>query len=261
MDELIIALPFRTEKKIIKLVRLADFYGIRVRIIPDFFKLFGDNFNVYTLGNTPIVNINEGPLDDYSNALLKRIFDICFSLLILILFFPVFLITTLLIKFTSKGPIFYRPERVGYKNNTFKVFKFRTMHHTNEDDGKKSTIKNDPRVISVGKFLRKYNLDEIPQFFNIIKGDMSIVGPRPHRIYLDKELQYSIDKYMIRHYIKPGLSGWAQVNGWRGPTHTKEQQEQRTKHDLWYLRNWTFWLDIKIIWKTVFGKKSRINAF
>ena len=261
VDELIIALPFRSEKRIINLVQLADFYGIRVRMIPDFFKLFGDNFNVYTLGNTPIVNINEGPLDNYSNALLKRIFDICFSLLILILFSPVFLITSLLIKFTSKGPIFYRPERVGYKNNTFKVFKFRTMHHTNEDDGKKSTIKNDPRIISIGKFLRKYNLDEIPQFLNVIRGEMSVVGPRPHRIYLDKELQYSVDKYMIRHYIKPGLSGWAQVNGWRGPTHTKEQQEQRTKHDLWYLRNWTFWLDIKIIWKTVFGKKSRISAF
>jgi len=261
VDELILALPFKTEEKINKLVQLADFYGIRVKMIPDFFKLFGDNFKIYSIGMIPIVNVNEGPLDNYLNSFLKRIFDICFSLFMLILSLPVFLTITIIIKMTSKGPIFYRPIRVGYKNNAFKVFKFRTMYHTNEDDGKKSAIRNDPRITPFGKLLRRYNLDEIPQFLNVFKGEMSTVGPRPHRVYLDKELQYSINKYMTRHYIKPGLTGWAQVYGWRGPTQTQEQKEQRTKHDLWYLRNWTFWLDIKIIFMTIFSKKSIINAF
>lgn len=261
VDELILALPFKNEEKINKLVQLADFYGIRVKMIPDFFKLFGDNFKVYSIGKIPIVNINEGPLDNYFSSLLKRIFDICFSLFILILSLPVFLTITIIIKIISKGPIFYRPVRVGYENNTFKIFKFRTMYYTNEDDGKKSTIRNDPRILPFGTLLRRYNLDEIPQFLNILKGEMSTVGPRPHRVYLNKELQCSINKYMTRHYIKPGLTGWAQVNGWRGPTQTQEQKEQRTKHDLWYLRNWTFWLDIKIVFMTGFGRKSRINAF
>lgn len=261
VDELILALPLRTEIKITKLLHLADFYGIHVRMIPDFFKLLGGNFKIYSLGKIPIVNINEVPLDNYFNSLLKRIFDICFSFFTLILFLPVSFIIILIIKLTSKGHIFYRPVRVGYQNNTFKVFKFRTMYHTNKDDDKKSTIKDDPRIIPIGKFLRKYNLDELPQLLNVIKGDMSTVGPRPHRVFLDKELQYSVNKYMMRHYIKPGLTGWAQVNGWRGPTQTQEQKEQRTKHDLWYLRNWTFWLDIKITFMTIFGRKSRINAF
>jgi len=261
VDELFLALPLRTETKINKLLHLADFYGIRVRMIPDFFKLLGGNFKIYSLGKIPVVNINEVPLDNYFNSFLKRIFDICFSLFILVLSLPVFLIITIIIKIISKGPIFYRPLRVGYKNNVFKIFKFRTMCHNNEDDGKKSTIRNDPRIMPFGKLLRRYNLDEIPQFLNIFKGDMSTVGPRPHRVYLDKELQYSVNKYMNRHYIKPGLTGWAQVNGWRGPTQTQEQKEQRTKHDLWYLRNWTFWLDIKITFMTIFGRKSRINVF
>jgi len=261
VDELIVALPLRVEGKINKLFQIADFYGIRIRIIPDFFKLLGENFKIYSLGKIPIINVNEMPLDNYINSFIKRIFDICFSLFMLILFLPIFLTITIIIKITSKGPIFYRPVRVGYKNNAFKVFKFRTMYHTNEDDGKKSTIRNDPRIISFGKLLRRYNLDEIPQFLNVFRGDMSTVGPRPHRVYLDKELQYSINKYMTRHYIKPGLTGWAQIYGWRGPTQTQEQKEQRTKHDLWYLRNWTFWLDIKIVFMTIFGKKSRINAF
>lgn len=261
VDELILALPLRTETKINKLLHLADFYGIRIRMIPDFFKLLGGNFKIYSLGKIPIVNINEVPLDNYFNSLQKRIFDICFSFFTLLLFLPVFFIIILIIKLTSKGHIFYRPVRVGYQNNTVKVFKFRTMYHTNKDDDKKSTIKDDPRIIPIGNFLRKYNLDELPQLLNVIKGDMSMVGPRPHRVFLDKELQYSVNKYMMRHYIKPGLTGWAQVNGWRGPTQTQEQKEQRTKHDLWYLWNWTFWLDIKIIFMTVFSRKSRINAF
>ena len=135
------------------------------------------------------------------------------------------------------------------------------MHHTEETDQSKSTIKHDPRITKSGKLLRKWNIDELPQFWNVLKGDMSVVGPRPHRLFLDKLLQDDVDSYMMRHYIRPGITGWAQVNGWRGPTETKEQRVERTKHDIWYIQNWTFWLDIKIIFLTLFGKKTRLNAF
>ena len=128
-------------------------------------------------------------------------------------------------------------------------------------NGTKSTVKNDPRITRVGNFLRKYDLDELPQFINVLKGDMSVVGPRPHRTFLHNDFRAIVSKYMIRHYVKPGLTGWAQVNGWRGPATTLEQKTGRVKHDLWYIANWTFFLDIKIIFMTVFSKSARKNAF
>lgn len=128
-------------------------------------------------------------------------------------------------------------------------------------NGTKSTVKNDPRITRVGRFLRKYDLDELPQFINVLRGEMSVVGPRPHRVNLQNDFRKIVDEYMVRHYIKPGLSGWAQVNGWRGPTETVRQKTERIKHDLWYIENWSLWLDIKIVFLTVFGRKSRQNAF
>ena len=128
-------------------------------------------------------------------------------------------------------------------------------------NGTKSTVKNDPRITKIGKYLRKYDLDELPQFLNVLKGDMSVVGPRPHRVNLQHDFRKIVNDYMIRHYVKPGITGWAQVNGWRGPTETSEQKKERVRHDLWYIENWSFILDIKIIFLTVFGKKTRKNAF
>jgi putative colanic acid biosynthesis UDP-glucose lipid carrier transferase len=130
-----------------------------------------------------------------------------------------------------------------------------------EVGGTLSTVKDDPRITRIGKILRKYNLDELPQFFNVFLGDMSIVGPRPHRHFLNQQMKEHIEKYMIRHYFRPGITGWAQVNGWRGPTETEEQISQRTAHDLWYIENWSFLLDLKIVWMTLFSRKSRLNAF
>lgn len=158
---------------------------------------------------------------------------------------------------------------VSYGNNTsqkyskpFKLYKFRSMKENDEAlGGKLSTSKNDPRITRLGKILRKYSLDELPQFMNVLQGYMSVVGPRPHRRYLNQELQGCVIRYMIRHYVKPGITGWAQVNGWRGPTDTEEQKRQRTLHDLWYIKNWSFWLDIKIILLTVLGKKTSQGAF
>ena len=135
------------------------------------------------------------------------------------------------------------------------------VHDDSLNQNFKSTQENDPRITSFGKIIRKLSIDELPQFLNVLKGDMSVVGPRPHRIHLNNILQLKVKNYMVRHYVKPGITGWAQVNGWRGPTETKEQREQRTFHDLWYLENWTFILDIKIIFMTLFGNKTNKNVF
>ena len=192
---------------------------------------------------------------------MKRFFDIFFSIFALVLVSPLLIIIGLLVKLTSSGPVLYVAERVGMGGAIFKMYKFRTMNHSRESQETFSTLENDSRITPLGHFLRKTNLDEVPQFFNVLKGEMSVVGPRPHRVSLDKKLQNEVAKYMIRRHIKPGITGWAQVNGWRGPTNTEEQKIQRTRHDIWYIKNWTFWLDIKIIFLTLFGKKTWENAF
>jgi putative colanic acid biosysnthesis UDP-glucose lipid carrier transferase len=261
IDELYIVLSVSDENEIKELIRVADFFGTRVRMVPSFYKLFERNFEMIFFQGIPVVNANEIPLDKYYNWLYKRVFDVVFSVLSILVTFPLMILIGILIKLTSKGPVLYAPQRVGIEGKLFKMYKFRTMKWTRENNEKLSTTKNDPRITPVGRFLRKSNLDELPQFFNVLNGDMSVVGPRPHRLHLDKKFQNEVDKYMIRHYIKPGITGWAQVNGWRGPTENKEQKKQRTLHDLWYLENWTFLLDLKIILLTIFGKRARTNAF
>jgi putative colanic acid biosynthesis UDP-glucose lipid carrier transferase len=260
-DELFIVVSTSTGNELGKIVEIADYYGIRVRIVPGFYQLLDRNFDMNLFNNIPVINVNEIPLDNYYNSLYKKLFDIFFSLFVLVLVSPLLIIIGLLVKLTSKGPMLYVAERVGMGGDIFRLYKFRTMYHTGKNQEVLSTREKDSRVTRLGRFLRKTDLDELPQFFNVIKGDMSVVGPRPHRVYLDKKLQDEVDKYMIRHYIKPGITGWAQVNGWRGPTNTEEQKIQRIRHDLWYIKNWTFRLDIKIILLTLLGKKTRKNAF
>jgi Undecaprenyl-phosphate glucose phosphotransferase len=261
IDELFIAVSSSDEDEIKQLVEIADYHGARVRMVPTFFKLFERNFQVNLFSNIPIINVNDIPLDNYYSALYKRVFDILFSLINLVILSPLLLLIALLIKLTSRGPVIYVPKRVGVDGNVFKLFKFRTMYFTPRVHENLSTQENDARITPLGRLLRRFNLDELPQFVNVLMSDMSVVGPRPHRMYLEKVMQNSVDKYMVRHYVKPGITGWAQVNGWRGPTETEEQKVQRTKHDLWYIKNWSFWLDIKIIFLTLIGKKSRVNAF
>lgn len=263
VDELFIVVTSPSEDVIRDLVEVADYHGARVHMVPTFYKLFGQDFEIDHLGNIPVINLNQFPLDYYYNSVYKRVFDLVFSFTVLVLLSPFLAAIALLVKVTSRGPVVYVPQRVGMGGNVFNTLKFRTMYHSVEetDNREVSTRPNDTRITPLGKFLRKFSLDELPQFVNVLKGDMSVVGPRPHRVYLDKVLQDSVDKYMQRHYIKPGVTGWAQVNGWRGPTETEEQKVQRTRHDLWYIRNWSLWLDIKIIFLTLFGKKTRKNAF
>ncbi|SIT75433.1 exopolysaccharide biosynthesis polyprenyl glycosylphosphotransferase [Pontibacter indicus] len=262
VDEIIVALPIKVPKKVKRLINAADYHGIRVKYVPDFQGVFGQSYKLRRYGSLDAINVRHVPLDNQLASVAKFIFDKIFSSSALILLFPVLALIAVLIKLESSGPVFYCPIRVGKGGRPFRLYKFRSMSVCDSTSGGKlSTKAGDERITRFGRLLRKYSLDELPQFINVMLGDMSVVGPRPHRSYLNHQFQASEDKYMIRHYCKPGITGWAQVNGWRGPTETKEQKSQRTKHDLWYVENWSLLLDFKIIYLTVFGKKTHNSVF
>jgi Undecaprenyl-phosphate glucose phosphotransferase len=262
VDEIVIALPVKPSKKVRNILAAADYHGIRVKYIPDYQSLFGKNYKAMRYGQIDVVNVRQLPLDETFSFFIKNTFDKVFATAALLCLSPAFLLIALLIKLESPGPVFYAPTRIGKAGKPFRVFKFRSMRVNDEaTGGLLSTQKDDPRITRLGRILRKYSLDELPQFFNVLLGDMSVVGPRPHRSFLNQQFQESVDKYMVRHYFKPGITGWAQVNGWRGPTDTKEQKAQRTLHDLWYVENWSLWLDIKIIYLTIFSRKAHSSAF
>lgn len=263
VDEILIALPYESSgKRIQHIIREADHEGVRVSYVPDYQGLFGINSKYDHDGQLNTINVRQLPLDEIYAAIEKATFDFIFSAVVLILISPILLAIAILIKLDSPGPVFYCPIRVGKGGRNFKLYKFRTMLVNDAaTNGTLSTQKNDPRITRVGRVLRKYSLDELPQFLNVLLGDMSVVGPRPHRNFLNQQMKEHVDKYMLRYYFRPGITGWAQVNGWRGPTETEEQIAMRTNHDLWYIENWSFLLDLKIIWMTIFGRKVHNNAF
>ena len=190
------------------------------------------------------------PLQEPGNRLLKRAFDIAFSLTVCICLLPIILVVGIIIKLSSPGPIFFKQARTGLDGSTFYCYKFRSMHVNKDADSVQAT-EHDPRKFPFGNFMRKTNIDELPQFFNVLKGDMSIVGPRPHMLHHTEMYGKLIDKYMVRLFCKPGITGWAQVNGFRGETKELWQMEDRVKCDIWYVEHWTPWLDLLIIAKTV----------
>ena len=262
VDAICITLGSQNQEKIKRAISIADYHGIRVNLVPENLKYLGNNFSSSTLGGLNMIPLRNIPLDNKFNALSKKVFDFIFALIAIILLSPVYLIIALAIFLDRKGPIIYAPVRKGEAQGTFRCYKFRTMSDCdNPINGTRSTEKDDPRITRLGKYLRKFDLDELPQFFNVLKGEMSVVGPRPHRPFLAQDFRKIVNDYMVRHYVKPGVTGWAQVNGWRGPTDTVEQKEQRVKHDLWYIENWSLLLDLKIIFLTVWSKRSRKNAF
>ena len=211
--------------------------NLHLRLIPE---LYGDV--------TLFTNRRE-PLTFIENKFLKRTFDIVVSALTCLVLLPFLPIVALIIKMQSPGPLFFVQNRTGLNGHTFKCYKFRSMHVNNQADTLQAT-KDDPRKFPFGEFMRKTNIDEFPQFFNVLKGDMSIVGPRPHMMLHTEMYGKLIDKYMVRHFCRPGITGWAQVTGFRGETKELWQMEERIRRDIWYLENWTFWLDLKIIFKT-----------
>ncbi len=203
------------------------------------------------LGDVPYLSFYKEPLSIAGNRMLKRTFDICFSLAFLCTLFPIiFVIVAIITKITMPGPIFFRQQRNGLNDKIFYCLKFRSMK-VNADADKVQATKNDPRKTKWGNIMRKTNIDELPQFINVLKGDMSIVGPRPHMLKHTEEYSKLIDKYMVRHFVKPGITGWSQVTGFRGETKELSQMEGRVKGDIWYIEHWSFWLDLYIIYKTI----------
>jgi putative colanic acid biosysnthesis UDP-glucose lipid carrier transferase len=252
-------LPKSTVQNIIQLCRnrFIDFEVVPIGV--DFFER---GIQVEQLAHLPIFRRKREPLCELQNKILKRSFDILFSLAVILLVFPVlFPIVMLLIKLESRGPIFFLQRRTGYWNKPFYCIKFRTMT-VNDGSDHQQAKKGDSRITWIGSILRKTNIDELPQFFNVLKGDMSIVGPRPHMIKHTEDYSELIDRYMIRHEVKPGITGWAQVNGWRGPTEKLYQMDKRVEFDVNYIENWNFWFDCKCIFLTVFNMiKGEDNAF
>ncbi|WP_320167909.1 undecaprenyl-phosphate glucose phosphotransferase [Mangrovibacterium marinum] len=235
--------------------------GIRVRFIPDNQRWFKSRMNMESVGSLAVFNPQEIPLDDIAARISKRAFDILFSSLTIVFLLSWLLpIMAIIIKLNSKGPVFFVQNRTGMNNRDFPCIKFRSMAPNKNADQMQAT-KNDNRVTSVGRFMRKTNIDELPQFFNVLWGQMSVVGPRPHMLKHTKEYSALIDTYMTRHYVKPGITGWAQVNGYRGETDELWKMEKRVAYDREYMENWSLWWDVVIIWQTVFSPKSRENAF
>lgn len=268
LDDIIVTMPMRDESQLAKIVSVGEREGKRVRIIPHF-ERFGGSGKVHlgTLGNLPIITLRSLPLDMSDNKLYKRLFDIVFSALVVTLVLSWLLpIIALIIKASSRGPVFFKQERWGLNNRSIICYKFRSMQVDSKDvdeaGGYQQARKNDPRITPIGRFLRKTNLDELPQFINVLLGSMSVVGPRPHPVPLNMLSKDVIENYMLRHWVKPGITGWAQVNGYRGETRQPYLMKKRVEFDVWYCENWTFWLDLQIIVQTLVNMvKGEKNAY
>ncbi len=240
---------------IYKLIQLADEHCIHFHIIPDTSVFVNRQCYINYISGVPVISLRIEPLEVLSNRIIKEVFDIVFSFLVVVLILSWMIpIIGLLIRLESKGPVFFKQIRSGKGNKKFACIKFRSMR-INELANEIQASKNDERLTRVGKFLRRTSLDEFPQFLNVLKGDMSVVGPRPHMLKHTMEYSKMMNQYMVRHFLKPGITGWAQVNGFRGEINCFEKLQRRVEHDLWYLENWSLWLDIKIILMTV------VNAF
>jgi putative colanic acid biosynthesis UDP-glucose lipid carrier transferase len=254
VDEVFLALPSSQAEQINFVIDCCEKKQVQVNVINDFSRIGSGALRITTYAGFPVVGLRYFPLDDSENRIFKRSFDILFSLLFLVLIFSWLApIIALLIKLNSRGPIFFKQDRWGLNNEKIVCFKFRTMRHAiaEVETEFKQAGKNDERVTSLGRFLRKTSLDELPQFLNVFKGDMSVVGPRPHPIPLSMESKDIVQNYMMRHLVKPGITGWAQVNGSRGEVQSPAEMRRRVAFDLWYIENWSFWLDCQIIFQTV----------
>lgn len=260
IDDIYISLPMASQPRVMGLLDQLKDSTVSIYFVPDFFifNLIQAKFNY--IASTPVVCICETPLLGMS-AVSKRLLDLIFSLGILSLIWPVMLLVAIAVKTTSKGPILFKQSRYGMDGKSIGVYKFRSMKVLDNGDTVKQATKNDSRLTPIGAFIRKTSLDELPQFLNVLEGSMSIVGPRPHANAHNEYYRKLIKGYMIRHKVKPGITGWAQVNGLRGETETIDKMEKRINYDLDYLRNWSVWLDIKIIFKTILTVIKKDNAY
>lgn len=258
LDEIGITLALEDYDFLEEIVNICEKSGVHTKFIPDYNRVIPSSPYLEDLGGLAVVNIRRVPLTNTANMLVKRLMDVFGAILLIIVFLPFMLIAAIGIKLTSKGPLIFKQERVGLHNRPFKMYKFRTMEVQKEEEEKKGwTTKNDPRVTKIGKILRKTSIDEMPQFFNVLKGDMSLVGPRPERPLFVEKFREEIPRYMIKHQVRPGITGWAQVNGYRGDTSIRK----RIEFDLYYIENWTFGFDLKILFLTIFKGFINKNAY
>ena len=258
LDEIAITLPLGQYGRLKEIVGQCEKSGVHTKFIPDYAGIIPDRPYTEDIQGLPVINIRHVPLTNTLNSLIKRLVDIVGSIIGIILSSPVMIVSAILIKATSDGPVIFAQERVGLHNKPFQMYKFRTMiEQTETEEAKAWTTKNDPRVTKVGRFLRRTSLDELPQLFNILFGQMSLVGPRPERPQFVEKFKEEIPRYMIKHQVRPGLTGWAQINGLRGDTSI----EKRIEHDLYYIENWTLEFDIKILLLTIFRGFINKNAY
>jgi len=253
VDEVVIALPHSDMEKFGDLIDTCENFPVRVRIIPDYFRFMSPRFGISRLGMFPLISIRANPLEQLGWQFCKRFFDLAFTLLLFVgVFSWLWPLLILLIKMTSPGPIFFKQERWGIKNRRIVCYKFRSMVKESRDVDEHGhylqATRGDQRVTRLGSFLRRSNLDELPQFINVLKGEMSVIGPRPHPTPMNLEAKNSIRKYQLRHLVKPGITGWAQVNGFRGETCNPDLLRKRVEYDLWYIENWSLLLDLRIVW-------------
>ena len=258
VDEILLAVPACRYSEVPDLMKAAERLTLPIRAVID----FGDHMVVrerlFQVGRLQILDLTATPADSLKYAFAKRIFDVVFAIAAIALTAPVMLLIAIAIKLTSAGPIFFAQERVGLNGKTFRMYKFRSMKVASRKESDSVwTVANDPRCTLIGAFLRKTSMDELPQFFNVLKGDMSVVGPRPERPGFVKKFLGEVSRYNYRHRLKVGITGWAQVNGWRGDTSIR----RRVEHDLYYLQNWTLFFDIRIIFLTLFSRYRNKNAY
>jgi putative colanic acid biosysnthesis UDP-glucose lipid carrier transferase len=254
LQELYVPIPMGNILEARHLLREAEEQCVRLKFIPVISEKFGFPYlKIEYLGRVPVVSLRKEPLEEVDNQLRKRAFDIAFSLLVIIFILSWLLpVLAIIIKLTSKGPVFFKQERSGRDNKPFSCYKLRSMY-VNEDAHLRQATRNDSRITPFGRFLRKNSLDELPQFFNVLVGNMSIVGPRPHMLKHTEEYRKLINQYMVRHFMKPGITGWAQINNCRGEITDPVQLRKRVELDIWYMENWSIMLDIRIIFLTIFN--------
>lgn len=258
LDEIAVTLSLSDYDILEEIVGLCEKSGVHTKFIPDYYSLIPNKPYTEDINGLSVINIRYVPLSNTVNRIAKRTVDIIGSACGLLVLSPLLLVLAILVKITSKGPVIFKQERVGRQNKKFYMYKFRSMTVQTEDEEKKGwTVKNDPRVTKLGSFMRKTSLDELPQLWNILIGDMSIVGPRPERPQFVEKFREEIPRYMIKHQVRPGLTGWAQVNGYRGDTSIR----RRIEFDLYYIENWSMFLDIKIMFMTVFKGFINENAY
>ena len=257
-DEIAITLKIDEYSKLRDIVNICEKTGVHTQFIPDYNNIIPTRPYTEDLMGMPVINIRYVQLSNTFYSLIKRVMDVIISLTGILITSSLMVCIAVIIKTTSKGPLIYKQERVGLHNKSFMMYKFRSMRVQEAGEEKKAwTTKNDPRVTAVGKFIRRTSIDELPQLFNILKGDMSVVGPRPERPFFVEKFKEEIPRYMIKHQVRPGLTGWAQVNGYRGDTSIKK----RIEYDLFYIENWTLGFDIKIMFLTIFKGLINKNAY